>query len=57
MEEHKRLKPFFSQGADRLNDRVLGLIGSSKLYHDEHGTAHNASMIIATNASMNDTDK
>ena len=31
MEEHKNLKPFFSQAADRLNERILQLIGT-----DEH---------------------
>ena len=27
MEEHKNLKPYFSQAADRLNERILYLIG------------------------------
>ena len=27
MEEHKRMKPFFSQAADRLNDRITQLLG------------------------------
>ena len=29
MEEHKRLKPFFSQAADRLNERIIKLIGGA----------------------------
>ena len=29
MEEHKRLKPFFSQAGDRLNDRITKLIGEA----------------------------
>lgn len=26
MEEHKQLKPYFSQAGDRLNDRILKLV-------------------------------
>ena len=29
MEEHKRLKPYFSQAADRLDDRICKLIGAA----------------------------
>ena len=29
MEEHKRLKPYFSQAADRLDDRICKLIGTA----------------------------
>ena len=34
MEEHKNLKPFFSQAADRLNERILQLIGSDDTAFD-----------------------
>ena len=36
MEAHKRLKPFYSQAADRLNERILKLIGNAyNLQHDD----------------------
>ena len=60
MEEHKRLKPYFSQAADRLNDRIVKLIGGnhSSTFHDEHG---NAPTVMATSldggTSLNVTEK
>ena len=38
MEEHKNLKPYFSQAADRLNDRILYLIGDLDGLESTHGT-------------------
>ena len=29
METHKRMKPYYSQAADRLNERILKLIGNA----------------------------
>ena len=58
MEEHKRLKPFFSQAADRLNDRILRLIGGSALYHEEHRL--NIPTVMAASldgTSLNATEK
>ena len=59
MEEHKRLKPFFSQAADRLNDRIVRLIGGSALYHEEH--RFNVPTVMAASldggTSMNATEK
>lgn len=60
MEEHKQLKPYFSQAADRLNDRVVRLIGRSSLYHDEHGSTQGPAIITTSldeGASLNGTDK
>ena len=60
MEEHKRLKPHFSQAADRLNDRIVRLVGKSALYHDEHNSSH-VPAIMTTSldgaTSLNNTDK
>ena len=36
MEDHKNLKPYFSQAADRLNDRILYLIGDLDGGHDSN---------------------
>jgi len=36
MESHKRLKPFFSQAADRLNDRIKGLIDTRLFENHDH---------------------
>ena len=61
MEEHKRLKPYFSQAADRLNDRILRLIGGCSIYQDEHANTL-APTIMATSLDggtslMNATEK
>ena len=35
MEEHKHVKPFFSQAAERLNDRITKLIGDAYDHEEE----------------------
>ena len=60
MEQHKRLKPYFSQAADRLNDRIVRLIGGCSIYHDEHANTLGPT-IMATSldggTSLNATEK
>ena len=35
MEGHKRMKPYYSQACDRLNERILKLVGSAtNLLHE-----------------------
>ena len=34
MEDHKRMKPFFSQAADRLNERIMQLLGETEIALD-----------------------
>jgi len=49
MEEHKRMKPFFSQAADRLNERILQLIGNDENALDVTSSSKMAKTAIAIN--------
>ena len=60
MEEHKRLKPYFSQAADRLNDRIIRLIGGCSIYHEEHAHTLAPTIMAASldgGTSLNATEK
>ena len=48
MEEHKNLKPFFSQAADRLNERLLQLIGTDENALDATSTTRLGKTAINT---------
>ena len=53
MEEHKRLKPFFSQAADRLNERIIKLIGGAWSLQDD---PHDKTMPAIMAQSLDGTD-
>ena len=48
MEDHKNLKPFFSQAADRLNERILQLIGTDENALDATSTTMLGKVAIKT---------
>lgn len=60
MEAHKRLKPLFSQAADRLNDKIVNLIGpnlheNSHLNHSKEDSASpSRPQILIKNSKLND---
>ena len=48
MEDHKRMKPFFSQAADRLNDRIMQLLGDNEAALDVTSSTRLGKMTINT---------
>ena len=51
MEAHKRMKPYYSQAADRLNERILKLIGNA--YTLQHEFDEKQTDLEDANASIN----
>ena len=46
MEDHKRMKPLFSQAADRLNERIMQLLGETEIPLDATGSTRHGKINI-----------